>query len=81
MNAYPIMAASFVLIHKYPKDFGRSREALKFFQWALENGQDMAASLDYLPLAPQVVQEIERYWDVELNPVAKGSSSSRARSG
>lgn len=41
-DAYPIMAASFVLIHQYPKDAPRRRDVLAFFQWALKNGGDMA---------------------------------------
>jgi phosphate transport system substrate-binding protein len=51
-DAYPIMAASFALMHRYPKGGAHSRDVLAFFQWALENGRDMATSLDYLPLPP-----------------------------
>ena len=54
--------ASFVLIHRYPKDDKRTREVLAFFRWTLENGQDMAASLDYLPLSSSLVQEVLSYW-------------------
>ena len=39
-DAYPVMAASFVLVRKYPKDGEHSRDILTFFRWALENGQD-----------------------------------------
>jgi phosphate transport system substrate-binding protein len=62
-NAYPIMAASFALIHRYPQNAAHSNQALAFFRWALENGQDMATSLDYLPLSPTLVQQVMNYWD------------------
>src|SRR6202020_869751 len=38
-GAYSIMAVSFVLIHKYPKDSERTHDVLAFFQWALEAGR------------------------------------------
>lgn len=61
-NAYPIMATSFVIIRKYPHDPGRTRDMLGFFRWALENGQELARGLGYLPLPPPLVQQIEAYW-------------------
>ena len=71
-NAYPIMAASFVLVRKYPKDSEHSRDILTFFRWALENGRDLATSLDYLPLPPPLVQQVEAYWSAEFERAAKG---------
>ena len=67
-----IMAASFVLVRKYPKDTEHSRDILNFFRWALENGQDLAASLDYLPLPPPLVRQVEGYWDAGFDRAAKG---------
>ena len=75
-DAYPIMAASFVLIHKYPQDSERTRNVLAFFQWALESGQDMATSLDYLPLPPPLVREVEEYWNAERESAIKGPAIS-----
>jgi phosphate transport system substrate-binding protein len=61
-NAYPIMATSFVIVRKYPHDPGRARDILAFFRWALENGQELARGLEYLPLPPPLVQQIEAHW-------------------
>jgi phosphate transport system substrate-binding protein len=61
-GAYPIMATSFVMIRKYPRVAGRTHHMLAFFRWALENGQELASSLGYLPLPPQLVQQVEGYW-------------------
>jgi phosphate transport system substrate-binding protein len=36
--------------------------ALDFFRWALESGQKQAAELDYVPLPPTLVGQIEAYW-------------------
>jgi phosphate transport system substrate-binding protein len=60
--AYPITATAFVLMHKDPKSPSRSKAALEFFRWALENGQTQAATLDYVALPPGLVTQIEVYW-------------------
>lgn len=73
-DAYPIMAASFVLIHQYPRDAPRRHNVLAFFRWALENGQDMASSLDYLALSPPIVEVVEGYWDREWGFATKQPS-------
>jgi phosphate transport system substrate-binding protein len=79
-DAYPIMAASFALIRRYPKDVGRSMDVLAFFRWALENGQELATSLYYLPLPPQLVQEVEGSWNAEREPAATGRTFTRGGS-
>jgi phosphate transport system substrate-binding protein len=63
VNAYPIVATSFVLVRKYPADRGRARAMMAFFRWTLENGQDLAAAQDSVPLPPPLVQQIESYWE------------------
>ena len=60
-DAYPITASTFILVYKAPKDKGRSQAALKFFDWALTNGQDAAKSLDYVPLPASLVTQINGY--------------------
>jgi phosphate transport system substrate-binding protein len=64
-GAYPIMATSFVMIRKYPGDPGRAHDMLAFFRWAFEHGQELASSLGYLPLPPQLVHQVEDYWNAE----------------
>lgn len=61
-NAYPVAATVFVIMYKNPKDPARSKTAVDFFRWALEKGQKQADSLDYVPLPPTLVQQIEGYW-------------------
>jgi phosphate transport system substrate-binding protein len=61
-DAWPITSASFILMHKAAADAGRSAEVLKFFRWALNNGQKMAVELDYVPLPADVVKAVEGSW-------------------
>jgi phosphate transport system substrate-binding protein len=65
-DAWPITATNFILMYKQPKDAKRSADALAFFKWALENGQPQAQALDYVPLPPALVQQVENYWSVEF---------------
>ena len=65
-NAYPITATTFVLMHRQPKDKGRSDAALKFFRWALEHGQGQAQKLDYVPLPADLVGQVGNYIDASI---------------
>jgi len=61
-DSWPIAATVFVMMHKQPADAQRSKEALDFFRWALENGQADAKALDYIPLPDALVKQVEAYW-------------------
>jgi len=65
-DAYSIVATSFVLIRKHNKDAERTRETLAFFHWALTSGQELASSLDYVPLPAPLVQRVEAYWHAQI---------------
>jgi phosphate transport system substrate-binding protein len=63
--SWPITATTWVLMRS---DFpaARNTEAVKFFDWALKNGQAAAEKLDYVPLPDSVVKRIEETWKTEL---------------
>jgi phosphate transport system substrate-binding protein len=65
-QAWPITATNFMLMHKQAKDAARSKAALDFFKWAFEHGQPQANELHYVPLPPELVQQIEAYWAAEF---------------
>ena len=65
-DAWPITAANFILMHKQPADPKRAADARAFFEWALENGKTQAEELHYVPLPPELVGQIEAYWDSEF---------------
>jgi phosphate transport system substrate-binding protein len=60
--AYPVAATVFIIMYKQPKDATRTKTAIEFFKWALENGQKEANDLDYVPLPESLVTQIENYW-------------------
>jgi phosphate transport system substrate-binding protein len=65
-DAWPITATNFMLVHKQPRDATRSQATLAFFKWAFENGGTQASELHYVPLPPELVQQIEAYWAAEI---------------
>lgn len=65
-QAWPITATNFILMYKQPKDATRSADTRAFFKWAFENGQTQAQALDYVPLPPALVQQVEAYWAAEF---------------
>jgi len=61
-DAWPIAATTFILMPRHSTDARKSAEALRFFRWALENGQDDARNLKYVPLPDELVKRVEDYW-------------------
>jgi phosphate transport system substrate-binding protein len=49
-------------MHKVPADAAASTAALKFFDWAYENGDQMAEELDYIPMPDSVVALVHEEW-------------------
>ena len=76
-DAYPITATTFVLMPKAPKSEERSAAAIDFIRWSLENGKTQAETLNYVPLPPALVDQIERYWQqsIETNPTVSASAN------
>jgi phosphate transport system substrate-binding protein len=52
-------------MYKSPKNAGNSKVAFDFFKYALENGQQAASELDYVPLPTALVSKIQAYWASE----------------
>jgi phosphate transport system substrate-binding protein len=65
-QTWPVTGATFVLMHKQPKDAAIAREALKFFSWAFASGGKLAEELDYVPIPGKVVGAIEKVWASEI---------------
>jgi phosphate transport system substrate-binding protein len=62
--SWPIVGASFILMYKSPTDPKASQTALDFFNWAYHNGQEMAKSLDYVPIPMEVVKLVNDEWSM-----------------
>jgi phosphate transport system substrate-binding protein len=65
-KSWPIVASTFILMHKEPVDKAASAEAIKFFKWAFANGGKMAEELDYIPFPDSVVKLIEKTWSDDI---------------
>jgi phosphate transport system substrate-binding protein len=61
-NAWPIVGATFVLLHATQEKAPQGTETLKFFDWAFKNGGQAANDLDYISLPESVVAEIRTQW-------------------
>ncbi|SJZ67555.1 phosphate ABC transporter substrate-binding protein PstS [Consotaella salsifontis] len=61
-KSWPMTAATFILMHEEPDSAEDSAAALKFFEWAYAEGDDMAQTLDYIPMPDAVVEKVEQEW-------------------
>ena len=60
--SWPITATTYILVYKNPPDQKATQDTLKFFQWSLEKGDQLALGLDYVPLPDVAVKSIEASW-------------------
>lgn len=65
-DAWPITATNFILVYKQPKNPERAKNTQEFFKWAYTQGKTQAETLDYVPLPPELVAQIEAYWASEI---------------
>ena len=69
-QSWPISGASFILMHQKQDKPASAVEVMKFFDWALKNGQKMAEELDYVPLPQPLVAQIADAWKAQLKDAA-----------
>ena len=62
-QAWPIAAATFILVHKQPQDAKQVAGALSFFDWAYSQGDDDALNLDYVPFSDTAVALFKAKWN------------------
>jgi len=65
-KSWPIVASTFILMHKESVDKASSQEALKFFKFAFEKGARSAEELDYIPIPENVIKLIEKTWSADI---------------
>ncbi len=61
-KAWPIVSATFILLPKNPTDVARSRNVMRFFDWAFRNGGAAAEELDYIPMPTNVHEAVRALW-------------------
>jgi phosphate transport system substrate-binding protein len=61
-NAWPITAATFVLLHRSQTNPEVAAAVLKFFDWSYANGDAAADELDYVPMPESVKAMVRKQW-------------------
>ncbi|MEN6669652.1 phosphate ABC transporter substrate-binding protein PstS [Psychrobacter sp. B38] len=62
-QAWPIAAATFILVHKQPENPQQVAGVLNFFDWAYSQGDDSAMALDYVPFSDTAVALFKAKWN------------------
>lgn len=61
-EAWPITAATFILMHKKQDKPAQGVEVLKFYDWAYKEGDKTAVDMDYVPMPNEVKDLIRGTW-------------------
>jgi phosphate transport system substrate-binding protein len=72
-NSWPIVGATFILMHKVQDNGAQAQEVLKFFDWDYKNGDKMAEELVYVPLPDSLKKLIHTAWGKDIKD-ASGKS-------
>ena len=70
-KAWPLAAATFILIPKTADNPEQVKAVLDFFDWAFQNGDESAAKLDYVPLPASVKDLVRREWQKATDNTGK----------
>ncbi len=70
-KAWPITAATFLLVHAKPDKPEQVQAALKFVDWAFQKGDAMALELEYVPLPQSVKDQVRASWKGVTDPSGK----------
>jgi phosphate transport system substrate-binding protein len=73
-DSWPLTGATFILMYKNQDKPANASAALKFFDWAFNSGDAMAAELEYVALPANVKDLVRKQWgeikDASGKPVA-----------
>lgn len=73
-SAWPITAATYVLLPRQPANRARAEAVLHFFDWAFRAGDATASRLSYVPLPAQIKRAARQSWQaVARQNMAQGS--------
>jgi phosphate transport system substrate-binding protein len=71
--SWPMVGATFILLPTRPQEASRTLEVMRFFDWALRQGQQSASDLDYVPLPNSAAELIGTVWaDQVRSPAGAG---------
>ena len=70
-DTWPLSGATFIMMQKAQDKPASASNVLKFFDWALDNGDKMAEGLEYVPLPPNVKALVRKQWGEIKDPAGK----------
>ncbi|GAB4159298.1 MAG: phosphate ABC transporter substrate-binding protein PstS [Planctomycetota bacterium] len=70
-QSWPIVGASFILVHKEQADADLCKAMLTFFEWSLRNGAETSNKLNYVHLPSSLIDLIERTWTERIRANGK----------
>jgi phosphate transport system substrate-binding protein len=59
-DAYPISSFTYLLVYANQRDVKKGNALVGFLNWYLTEGEKSAASLDYAPLPPSIVSQLQK---------------------
>jgi phosphate transport system substrate-binding protein len=69
-TAWPLTNPTYILMFKSQDKAAQASAALKFFDWAYNNGDKMADDLDYVPLPAAVKDLVRKQWTDQIKDSA-----------
>jgi len=70
-GSWPITGASFILIDRRTPVPERMHELLRFFDWALHEGEPVARRLEYVPIPKAALEQLPALWQSIRDPEGK----------
>lgn len=61
-STWPVVGASYVILHRTHRDAAKARAILVYFDWCLRKGAGEARDLGYVPLSDSAVAAVEKAW-------------------
>ena len=58
-DSYPISSMTWILVYQNQPDAVKGAKLVNFLRWAYKDGEKAASSLDYAPLPPQIVVQLQ----------------------
>ena len=59
-KAYPISSFTWLLVYQNMPDASKGAKLVEFLRWAYRDGEKSASALDYAPLPPSMIAQLER---------------------
>lgn len=65
-DSWPMTTATFILLERKPTEPSNARVALRYFDWAYRNGDDIAHDLSFVPLPDSVADMVRAEWKDQI---------------